>query len=171
MQLKQGTLLQNGKYRIEEVLGQGGFGITYLAVQVALSRKVAIKEFFMKEYCNREADTSHVSVPSIGSKELVGQFRNKFVKEAQNIANLKHNNIIRIHDVFEENNTAYYVMEYLDCGSLSDYVTDKGRLYEEEAVSYIRQIADALAYIHEQKINHLDVKPRIYFSIRRTTLC
>ena len=159
MQLKQGTLLQNGKYRIEEVLGQGGFGITYLAVQVALSRKVAIKEFFMKEYCNREADTSHVSMPSIGSKELVGQFRDKFVKEAQNIANLKHNNIIRIHDVFEENNTAYYVMEYLDCGSLSDYVTDKGRLSEEEAVSYIRQIADALAYIHEQKINHLDVKP------------
>lgn len=159
MQLKQGTLLQNGKYRIEEVLGQGGFGITYLAMQVALSRKVAIKEFFMKEYCNREADASHVSVPSIGSKELVGQFRDKFVKEAQNIANLKHNNIIRIHDVFEENNTAYYVMEYLDCGSLSDYVTDKGRLSEEEAVSYIRQIADALAYIHEQKINHLDVKP------------
>lgn len=159
MQLKQGTLLQNGKYRIEEVLGQGGFGVTYLAVQVALSRKVAIKEFFMKEYCNREADASHVSVPSIGSKELVGQFRDKFVKEAQNIANLKHNNIIRIHDVFEENNTAYYVMEYLDCGSLSDYVTDKGRLSEEEAVSYIRQIADALAYIHEQKINHLDVKP------------
>ena len=158
MQLKQGTLLQNGKYRIEEVLGQGGSGITYLAVQVALSRKVAIKEFFMKEYCSREADTSHVSVPLIGSKELVGQFRDKFVKEAQNIANLKHNNIIRIHDVFEENNTAYYVMEYLDCGSLSDYVTDKGRLSEEE-VSYIRQIADALAYIHEQKINHLDVKP------------
>ena len=144
---------------IEKVLGQGGFGITYLAEQPGLRRKVAIKEFFMKEYCNRDGDTSQVSVPSVGSKELVDKFREKFVKEAQNIASFSHNNIIKIHDVFEENNTAYYVMEYLDCGSLSDYLSDRGRLSEEESLTFIRQIADALSYIHEHRVNHLDVKP------------
>ena len=81
MELKKGKLLQNGKYRIEGVLGQGGFGITYLAVQVGLNRKVAVKEFYMKEHCNRDADTSFVSVPSVGSRELVDGFKNKFVKE------------------------------------------------------------------------------------------
>ena len=159
MQLKPGTLLQSGKYRIEKVLGQGGFGITYLAEQPGLRRKVAIKEFFMKEYCERDTDTSSVSLGTSGSKELVEKFREKFVKEAQNIASFSHNNIIKIHDVFEENNTAYYVMEYLDCGSLSDYLSDRGRLSEEESLTFIRQIADALSYIHEHRVNHLDVKP------------
>ena len=159
MQLKSGTLLKGGEYKIEKVLGQGGFGITYLGEQVSLKRKVAIKEFFMKEYCERSVDTSAVSMGTSGSKELVGKFREKFVKEAQNIAGLNHGNIIKVHDVFEENNTAYYVMEYLDCGSLSDYVAGKGRLSEAESEVFIKQIASALSYIHERKINHLDVKP------------
>ena len=159
MNLQQGTLLQGGKYRIECELGHGGFGITYLAVQLGLNRRVAIKEFFMSEYCNRDVDTSHVSVPSEGSKELVAKFRNKFIKEAQNIAGLKHPNIISIYDVFEDNGTAYYVMEYLDRGSMADVVKHQGRLSEAEALHYIRQIADALRYIHERKMNHLDVKP------------
>ena len=159
MNLRQGALLQGGKYRIERELGHGGFGITYLAVQTGLNRRVAIKEFFMSEYCNRDAETSHVSVPSEGSKELVARFRNKFVKEAQNIACLKHPHIIGIHDVFEENGTAYYVMEYLDHGSLADLVKQRGRLPEAAALRYTRQIADALSYIHARKMNHLDVKP------------
>ena len=159
MQLKQNALLQGGKYRIERVLGQGGFGITYQAVQVALNRKVAIKEFFMKEYCNRDSETSQVSVGSEGSKELVGKFRKKFIKEAQNRAALNHPHIIRIYDVFEENGTAYYVMEFWDNGSLADLVKRQGALDEAEALRYIRQVADALGYIHERKMNHLDVKP------------
>ena len=159
MQLKPGTLLQNGEYKIIKVLGQGGFGITYLAEQTSLRRKVAVKEFFMKEYCERDTDTSSVSLGTSGSKELVEKFRDKFVKEAQNIASFSHNNIIKIHGVFMENNTAYYVMEYLDCGSLSDYLSDRGRLSEDESLTFIRQIADALSYIHKRKVNHLDVKP------------
>ena len=130
MHLKSGTLLQGGKYRIEKVLGQGGFGITYLAVQSGLNRKVAIKEFFMKEYCNRDAETSHVSVGSQGSREAVDRFKLKFIKEAQLIAALNHPNIIRIHDIFEENGTAYYIMEYQECGSLSDYLEARGALDE-----------------------------------------
>ena len=159
MQLSSTTLLQGGKYRIEKVLGQGGFGITYLAVQVGLNRKVAIKEFFMKEYCNRDAETSHVSIPSEGSKELVARFRQKFIKEAQTIAGLNHPHIIRIHDIFEENGTAYYVMEYHDNGSLSELIKQRDSLPEVEALRYIREVADALAYIHEHQMNHLDVKP------------
>ena len=159
MQLQSGSLLQGGKYRIERVLGQGGFGITYQAVQVALNRKVAIKEFFMKEYCERNETTSQVSLGTSGSRETVERFRQKFIKEAQNIAALNHPHIIRIHDVFEENGTAYYVMEFWDNGSLADLVKRQGALDEAEALRYIRQVADALGYIHERKMNHLDVKP------------
>ncbi len=155
MNLKQNSVLQGGKYKIEKVLGQGGFGITYLATQVALQRKVAIKEFFMKSLCNRDNSTSQVSVGSSGSIEMVERFRQKFIKEALNIAEFNHPNIIRIYDVFEENETAYYVMEYIDNGSLSSY----GKISEDKATRYIRQIADALAYIHSRCINHLDIKP------------
>ena len=159
MQLKEGTSLQGGRYRIEKFLGQGGFGITYLGVQVGLNRRVAIKEFFMKEYCNREEETSRVTVPSMGSKDLVERFRQKFVKEAQTIAGLNHPHIIRIHDVFEEHGTAYYVMEYHSGGSLKELVDQRGRLDESDSLRHIRQIADALGYIHEHHMNHLDIKP------------
>lgn len=128
MQLHPNSLLQGGKYKIESVLGQGGFGITYLGWQTRLNRRVAIKEFFMKEYCNRNADTSHITIGTEGSRELVARFQQKFIKEAQSIAGLNHPNIIRIHDVFEENDTAYYVMEYIEGGSLQEYVTRYGAL-------------------------------------------
>lgn len=159
MQLHPNSLLQGGKYKIESVLGQGGFGITYLGWQTRLNRRVAIKEFFMKEYCNRNADTSHITIGTEGSRELVARFQQKFIKEAQSIAGLNHPNIIRIHDVFEENNTAYYVMEYIEGGSLQEYVTRYGALQETEALHYIHQIAGALNYIHQRQMSHLDVKP------------
>lgn len=159
MQLIEGTLLQEGKYRIEGILGQGGFGITYLGWQTRLNRRIAIKEFFMKEYCNRNADTSHITIGTEGSRELVARFQQKFIKEAQSIAGLNHPNIIRIHDVFEENDTAYYVMEYIEGGSLQEYVTRYGALQETEALHYIHQIAGALNYIHQRQMSHLDVKP------------
>ena len=152
--LKTNAVLQNGKYCIEGVLGQGGFGITYLASQVALNRKVTIKEFFMKELCNRDEQTSQVSVPSMGSVDTVARFRAKFVKEAQTIAALNNPHIIHIHDIFEENGTAYYVMDYLSGGSLSDLVLRDGVLAEATALGYIRQVADALSYIHARNINH-----------------
>ena len=157
--LKTNAVLQNGKYRIEGVLGQGGFCITYMATQVALNRKVTIKEFFMKELCNRDEQTSQVSVPSMGSVDTVARFRAKFVKEAQTIAALNNPHIIHIHDIFEENGTAYYVMDYLSGGSLSDLVQRNGVLAEATALGYIRQVADALSYIHARNINHLDIKP------------
>ena len=155
MNLPQGTLLQGGKYRIEKVLGQGGFGITYLAMQVGLNRMVTIKEFFMKEYCNRDEATSHISVPSVGSVDLVAKFRQKFIKEAQTIAEMENPHIVHIYDVFEDNGTAYYAMQFIDGGCLNDVTP----LSISDAVLYIKQIADALDYCHKRKVLHLDVKP------------
>ena len=159
MYLNNGALLKNGEYRIEKVLAAGGFGITYLALQVALGRKVAVKEFFMKDHCNRDSGNSYVSVPSVGSKELVERFREKFLKEARLIASFDHSNIIRIHDVFEENGTAYYVMEYLEGESLNALVSRCGAIDEQVALRYTRQVAEALAEVHAGNLLHLDVKP------------
>lgn len=158
-QLKVGSSLQGGKYKIEKVLGQGGFGITYLATQELLDRKVCIKEFFFKEYCERDEATSQVSLGTQSNHELVERFMAKFLKEARTISQLEHPHIIRIHDIFKENNTAYYVMEYIEGESLADRVNHYGCLPESEAVEYIKQVASALDFIHQQSINHLDVKP------------
>ena len=158
MNLKQGALLKNGEYRIEMMLGQGGFGITYLGVQVALGRKVAIKEFFMKGVCERDVNTSQVSISNADNKELASRFREKFLKEARNIALLEHPNIVPVIDVFECNGTAYYVMKHFSGASLADKVRG-GALPEEDAVRYTRQVADALAFVHSKRMMHLDVKP------------
>ena len=158
--LQPNTTLQGGKYRIERVLGQGGFGITYLAVQTSLLRKVAVKEFFMKDFCSRDEATLAMLTSSVGSSKQVEQYRKKFIKEARNLARLNHPNIISVIDVFEENGTVYYAMPYLVGGSLQDYVKTHGTLSEQEAMKYVKQIASALKYMHEeQHICHYDVKP------------
>ncbi|MBQ8463199.1 MAG: serine/threonine protein kinase [Prevotella sp.] len=170
--LQKNHELKGGKYRIEKVLGQGGFGITYLAttkttVQGALGEmeveiKVAIKEFFMKEYQLREGDSALVETPSMASRELASQYRAKFIKEAQSLSRMKHPRIITVADVFEENNTVYYVMRYLSGGSLQDYVrrSTDGHLSENEAVRFAIQIGEGLEYMHtEHQACHYDVKP------------
>jgi serine/threonine protein kinase len=158
--LQPNTTLQGGKYRIERVLGQGGFGITYLAIQLSLQRQVAIKEFFMKDFCSRDEATQTMLTQSSGSSKQVEKYRKKFIKEARNLARLNHPNIISVIDVFEENGTVYYAMPYLAGGSLLDYVKTHGTLSETMAMKYVRQIASALKYMHEEEhICHYDVKP------------
>ena len=159
MELKTGASLQGGKYKIEKVLGKGGFGITYLAYQQGLNRYVAVKEFFMSDYCNREESTCAVSIPSVGSREMVEKYKSKFVKEAQTIAELDNAHIVPIYDVFEENGTAYYVMKHIGGGSLSSLVRKGKAMPVDLALKYVRQVAKALAYCHERNIAHLDVKP------------
>lgn len=158
MRLTSPPLLQGGKYKIEKVLGQGGFGITYLATQELLDRKVCIKEFFFKDSCSRNAG-GEVTLGTIGNRDLVERFLNKFIKEARTLSQLDHPNIIRILDIFKENGTAYYVMDYIEGSSLEDIVNSRGALSESEAITYIKQVANALDYIHQRSINHLDVKP------------
>ena len=157
--LKINSTLQGGKYKIIAMFGQGGFGITYLAENTMLDGKVAIKEFFFKDYCNRDEETSHVTIPTEGNREIVERFKTKFIKEARTIFKLNHPNIVRILDIFEENGTAYYVMDYIEGESLNDLVKRRGAIPEAEAIGYIREAGSALTYIHGKNLNHLDIKP------------
>lgn len=156
--LRVRTILHN-TYRIEKVLGQGGFGITYLAIDVNLQRKVAIKEFFPKDYCNREQDTSQVTVGTLSTAEFVNRLKGKFIKEARNIAKFDNPNIIKILSAFEANNTAYYVMDFIEGESLAEKVKRNGPLAVDKALYYIKAIGQALEYVHSQRMTHLDVKP------------
>lgn len=153
------TVLQNGRYRILDILGQGGFGITYLGMQSGLERHVAIKEFYMKDFCDRNVDSSRVTIGTESARSMVLRFREKFVSEARKLARLNHPNIVRVIDVFEENDTAYYVMEYAEGGSLSTKVKSEGALPVHDAIRYSFEVASALTYIHERSMNHLDIKP------------
>lgn len=157
--LKPGALLRHDTYRIERILGQGGFGITYLATDLSLERYVAIKEFFPKDYCDRGESTSYITVGTSSNIELVSRLKAKFLKEARNIAKFDHPGIIKIHTAFEENNTAYYVMDYIEGSNLNEIVKSSGALSESKAVNYITQVGDALDYIHKHNVNHLDIKP------------
>ena len=159
MHLSENTILQGGKYRIIRTLGQGGFGITYLALQTGLDREIVVKEFFMKDYCDRDKNTRHVTLGTKGSRGMIERYLEKFGKEARNIAALDHPNIVRIMDIFEENSTAYYVMEYHSGGSLSSIIKQKGAMSEKEALSHIAQVASALKYVHSNLMMHLDIKP------------
>ena len=141
------------------MLGSGGFGITYLGTQTGLERNIVIKEFFMTDYCLRDEYSNLLTVPTVSNVEFVERFKDKFLKEARHIAQLKHPNIVNIIDVFEENGTAYYVMDFIEGGSLVEKVQREGSLPENVAKRYILQIADALNYIHQRYMNHLDVKP------------
>ena len=151
--------LQNNRYKIQAILGQGGYGITYLAEQTTLGRQVAIKEFFMKDYCGRASGSPEVTLGTDGSREMLLRYREKFKKEAATLARLNHPNIVRVIDMFEENNTYYYVMEYADGPSLSQIIKERVKLPTDEALAMIRQVADAVSYLHQKGVCHYDIKP------------
>lgn len=152
-------------YTVEKVLGQGGFGITYkvsanLQVEnVTIRTYFAVKEFFMSDACERnENDSICYSSPV---KDKVEESRKDFLAEAQrlNKISLEHPNIIHVNEVFEANNTVYYVMEYLDAGSLRSYVREHGALSENEALAIMMPIMNAVDYLHQHRMTHLDIKP------------
>lgn len=154
-----GATLRHGTYRIEAVLGQGGFGITYLATDLSLDRKVAVKEFFPADYCDRDGCTSNVTLGTSNTETFVKKLKAKFLKEARNIAKLDNPGIIRIITSFEENNTAYYVMEYIEGLPLSEIVKRYGPMSPDRAINYINKVGKALEFVHSYHMNHLDVKP------------
>ena len=154
------TTLQGGKYRIDRVLGQGGFGNTYMGFNTEFEETVAIKEFFMKGVTERDETTRSVSV---SNAENVAQFeeqREKFKKEARRLRKLKNAHIVKVHDLFEENGTAYYVMDFIDGESTAERLKRTGVPFSEAEVrSILQQVLEALKEVHQNEIWHLDLKP------------
>lgn len=154
------TTLQCGKYRIVRMLGQGNFGITYLAEQLNPKRTVAIKELFLSVQGVNDRLGSSVIVPNIRNKQIFEQQITKFKKEAKRIMSLHNEHIVPVYDLFDENDTAYYVMEYVEGESLADKMNAMGHPFSiDEVQNIFPQILDALTEIHSHQILHLDIKP------------
>ena len=158
--LSNHSVLQGGKYVIHNVLGQGGFGITYLGHNTFFDERVAIKEFFMRGVTEREESTCGISVSNDENAMQFEEQKEKFKKEAIRLRKLKNSHIVKVHDLFEENGTAYYVMDYIDGESLSERLKKTGQpLSESEVGKLLPQLTDALREVHQHGIWHLDIKP------------
>ena len=159
--LQPNTTLQGGEYRIERVLGQGGFGITYLAILVSSNRQVAIKELFIggSGQAINDRRGNQVVVTNSANQHSFNQQKAKFKKEALRLANLNHPNLVKVHEFFEENGTAYYVMDYIEGESLRTKLNREGVLSEGLVLKYLQQLLPALETAHKQNIWHLDIKP------------
>lgn len=157
VELQPGTILNNGKYVIENKIGAGGFGITYKATQIGLNRTVCIKEYFLAGKCARNTRLRTV-IPQ-ENPGLFEKYRAAFVKEAKMLDELNHPNIVNVIDVFDENNTSYMVMSFIQGTSLQDIVEKNGPLQYAEAVNYIGQITNAIDFVHKRNILHRDIKP------------
>lgn len=153
-------------YIIEKTLKAGGFGIMYKASATIMVENiptpmhVAIKEHFLSDVCERDPNSGAVCY-SNPSKRSVEESRQDFITEARRLNKLsgRNKNIVRVNEVFEANNTAYYVMEFLDGGDLRSFVKERGPLSESQALSYILPIASAVQFLHDDRLLHLDIKP------------
>ena len=149
-------------YRIESVLGQGGFGITYLAYDSNLDQQVAIKEYLPMELAVREHDYSvHPASAAHGDRYKWGLDR--FIVEARTLAKFKHAAIVRVLSVFEDNNTAYMVMEYEGGSSLQQILDRQKTLDEIELRALLVPLLDGLELIHARGFIHRDIKPANIF--------
>lgn len=158
--LPGGTILDNGKYRLNYPLGRGGFGITYHAHHIGFERPVAIKEFFPHQSVVRDGSSLIVSIDMPQQNDFTKAIE-KFMKEGQTLFDLTHPNVVRVHDLFRFNNTAYIVMELIEGRTLREVLDTK---YEKklppDQVEYItNQIVSALVAVHNRGICHLDISP------------
>lgn len=165
--LSKGTILRGSTYvyHIERMAGHGAFGITYVAsthmkVQGPLGMmeanvKVAIKEFYCGTINGREGNTVTCS-----NEKIFTDYKRMFLREARNLRKIQHPHIVKVLEAFEANNTFYYSMEYLDGGSLDDYLSEWDGLPEQEALTLIAQVGDALQFMHDNRMLHLDMKPK-----------
>ena len=158
MALAQGTVLA-GQYIIDKVLGQGGFGITYAATDHKTGNKVAVKEFFPDTMATRQGTTVISFTGERGESFAYG--KDRFLDEAQTLAQFIGNeNIVRIHTYFEENGTAYFVMDYVEGTSFDVYIREHGgKLDWEETAKILIPVMDALGAVHSKGIVHRDVTP------------
>lgn len=158
--LQVGMKLQKGKYVIKKQLASGGFGNTYIVVDQQFEDEFALKEFFIKGVNDRGDDNTTVSISNGANTKQFESQKEKFKKEARRLRKLNNKHIVRVYDLFDENDTAYYVMDYIDGESLSSRLKKTGYpLSEKEAMTVFKQILDALEEVHNLKIWHLDLKP------------
>ena len=151
-----GTLLSR-QYKILQHIGAGGFGKTYL-VEDQLGEKKVVKEFFISSMCTRDVTTQSVTISVGENKAVFKQQLEKFKEEARRIYSLSHPNIVKVSALFDENDTAYYVMNYVEGMSLAQKCR-KEKLSESQIMRYLDQLLSALDYIHSRGITHLDIKP------------
>lgn len=164
-QLQPRTVIHgtHNDYRIERVLGQGSFGITYVANvrlkgrlgAIESAAMVAIKEFFLRDVSSRNG----LRVFSVSDSTLCSDYRRDFLREAQNLSRLDNDHIVKVLETIEENDTVYYVMEYLSGGNLDQHILSHGKLSCREALDIAIQIGEALKCMHAQHMLHLDLKP------------
>lgn len=157
--LTSGTVL-SGKYRIEGILGHGGFGITYKAWDTVLENYVAIKEYYPASIANRGVDGKSISVMTQNDKKEFDEGVERFLREARDVSKFNsYNNIVSIHDFFEENDTAYMVMEYLEGKTLKEYMDDNNTIDESMQLHIAFSILEVLKTIHSKGIIHRDISP------------
>ena len=162
--LKPGVILKE-RYKIEEVIGADGFGITYRAWDPLLQSYVAIKEYYPSGIATRSADSSKVCVPVGQEQREYHRGRIRFLKEAQDVARFQSEpNIVSIYDYLEENDTAYMVMEYLHGCTLKQYIREHGgRLDTDHILHICLSVLDALAVVHKAGMIHRDISPENIF--------
>ena len=158
--LRKGTRLI-GRYTIEGVLGQGGFGITYLGIDELHEKKVAIKEFFPQGIVTRNIEYKDtVTVTFVGEKDNYEKGKERFLKEARTMAKFsKDEGIVKALDFFEINNTAYIVMEYLEGITLKQYLRENKRIAPEDLIELLVPLIESLDEIHSQGMIHRDISP------------
>lgn len=155
-----GATLQSGKYRVEGYLASGGFGNTYRVRNTTFDEVFAMKEFYLRGVNERDEATKKVSVSNAVNSEEFKTQKEKFHKEALRLRKLDNSHVVRVYDLFEENGTAYYVMDFLEGESLAAKMKHQGHPYSEaEVQAYTDQVLDALESIHAEGIWHLDLKP------------
>ena len=157
--LQVGTVL-HGTYRIESYLSSGGFGNTYKVTNQEFHETFAIKEFFVKGVCQRDGNNTTIIVSNSENADSFALQKEKFKKEARRLRSLNNPHIVKVYDLFEENGTAYYVMDYVDGENLSARLKrTNAPLEESEVRNYLNQILDGLEAIHNEGMFHLDIKP------------
>lgn len=156
--LAAGTVLDN-RYVIGKVIGNGGFGITYLAYDTECGRRVAIKEYFPVGIAVRVPDRVAIEPISARHAEDFGSGKERFFNEAELLSRLGSTDVIKMYDVFTANGTAYYAMEYVNGLTITEYTKKYGKISAEQALFAALKISSAFTFIHEQGIIHRDLSP------------
>lgn len=149
------------RYRVGRVLGEGGFGITYIGLDTVLNLKVAIKEFYMAGYVNRNNEASSTVFATLGEhRDLFNRNKEKFLSEARVLARFyEEPGIVGVRDFCEENGTAYIIMDFLDGKNLKEYLKDNGNLAPAQAVALLMPVMRSLQRVHADGIIHRDISP------------